>query len=263
MYCGAMLGFNLERAIEQWRKQMAAAGIYQPKTLAELENHLREEFHRRVAAGADAERAFADAATQLGNAAQLRGEFGKVSGRWPVPALAGVGILLVSAVCMGAYLRGWFGWVLDSHIVTLTMGYEAALLCGCFALAWVVCPRNQFARDAMLFARVATVFVPVGLALGYFVKGPNSEIGTMEMHGALRVAVWFAGIFALKLLRPPSDRIASLLCLGGSVIVTVSWFWPYVVERPLLGLVWPVSIGIGIQLVALAAGMTLRREKHS
>jgi hypothetical protein len=253
--------FNLERALERWRGQMAAAGISHTKTLEELETHLREDFHRRVAAGVDAERAFADASAQLGNAAQLRGEFGKVSGRLPVPALAGVGVLLVSTVWICADLMGgWSGWILNSHIVTLTIGYEAALLCGCFASAWVVCPRNQFARDAMLFAMLAAVFVPVGLGLGYFVKGPFSEIGTMEMHGALRVAVWFAGIFVFTLLRRPSDRIASLLCLGGSVIVTVSWFWPFVVERPLSGMIWPVAIGIGVQILILSAGLTLRRQ---
>ena len=134
---------------------MAAAGISHTKTLEELETHLREEFHRRVAAGADAERAFADASAQLGNGAQLRGEFEKVPGRLPVPALAGVGVLLVSAVWICADLMGgWFGWILNSHIVTLTIGYEAALLCGCFASAWVVssaesiCSRCDVVCDA-------------------------------------------------------------------------------------------------------------------
>jgi hypothetical protein len=35
--------FNLDQAIEQWRRQLAVSGIRSLETLDELESHLRED----------------------------------------------------------------------------------------------------------------------------------------------------------------------------------------------------------------------------
>ena len=40
--------FNLNQAIAEWRKQMAASGINLPEALDELESHLREDVDQQV-----------------------------------------------------------------------------------------------------------------------------------------------------------------------------------------------------------------------
>jgi len=69
--------FDLERAIDGWRRQMAAGGITAAEVLDELESHLRDDVAEQVRGGAEAEQAFAAAVRRLGPAAALRQEFAK------------------------------------------------------------------------------------------------------------------------------------------------------------------------------------------
>jgi len=71
--------FDLDQAISNWRKQMAAGGIKPSDVLDELESHLREDVERRIRGGATAERAFREAVVQVGTAGQIQPEFAKVS----------------------------------------------------------------------------------------------------------------------------------------------------------------------------------------
>ena len=70
--------YHLEQAITDWRKQMLAAGIKSPVPLEELESHLCEEIERQLKSGLNAERAFAKAVEQIGQAPVLKKEFKKV-----------------------------------------------------------------------------------------------------------------------------------------------------------------------------------------
>jgi len=70
--------FNLDQAIEQWRRQLAASGISSLETLDELESHLREEVREQIAAGLNESQAFAIAVERIGEATALRGEFRKL-----------------------------------------------------------------------------------------------------------------------------------------------------------------------------------------
>jgi hypothetical protein len=72
--------FNLEQSITEWRQQMLAAGIQNQKLLDELESHLREEAGLQMKSGLDAEKAFAAAVRQIGEAILLKREFKKVGG---------------------------------------------------------------------------------------------------------------------------------------------------------------------------------------
>jgi hypothetical protein len=69
--------FNLDHAIADWRRIMAAAGIQSPDVLDELESHLREDIERRVKAGADAAEVFRIAAAQIGQPHMLQAEFAR------------------------------------------------------------------------------------------------------------------------------------------------------------------------------------------
>jgi hypothetical protein len=69
--------FNLEMAIAEWRKQMAAGGIKSSETLNELESHLRDEVERQKLAGGLDQQAFEVAAQRIGKSKDLAPEFTK------------------------------------------------------------------------------------------------------------------------------------------------------------------------------------------
>jgi hypothetical protein len=73
--------FELERAIADWRQQMAASGVKSSEILNELESHLRDEIARQMQAGVAARQAFENAVQSIGSAHALKEEFAKVSGR--------------------------------------------------------------------------------------------------------------------------------------------------------------------------------------
>ena len=45
--------FNLDQAIVEWRRQMAAGGIRSPEVLDELESHLRDDVEQQMRLGLD------------------------------------------------------------------------------------------------------------------------------------------------------------------------------------------------------------------
>jgi len=61
--------FDLNQAITEWRKKMAAGGIKTPAVLDELESHLREDVERQVRAGVNGEQAVEMAVSRMGKSA--------------------------------------------------------------------------------------------------------------------------------------------------------------------------------------------------
>src|SRR5260221_2589326 len=76
--CGRSNMFNLDEAIAEWRRQMAAGGVKTPALLDELESHLRDEVEQQVLSGSSEERAFEIALQRIGRAEALQTEFNKV-----------------------------------------------------------------------------------------------------------------------------------------------------------------------------------------
>lgn len=75
---------NLEQAIADWRKRMAASGVQSPEALDELESHLRDEIDARRRSGATERDAFEAAILGMGDGSTLNVEFRKE----PEPFLA-------------------------------------------------------------------------------------------------------------------------------------------------------------------------------
>ena len=73
--------FDLEQSISQWREQMLSAGVRNPDVVDELENHLREDWERRVRSGDNEELAFKRAVQDLGQVDLLQHEFAKLGRR--------------------------------------------------------------------------------------------------------------------------------------------------------------------------------------
>src|SRR4051794_1870523 len=72
--------FNLDQAIADWRRHMAAAGLHTPDVLNELESHLRDDLEQRIWSGLNPQQAFEAAAQQIGQADALKSEFKKAAG---------------------------------------------------------------------------------------------------------------------------------------------------------------------------------------
>ena len=70
--------FNLEQAILEWRRQMAAGGVTTPELLNELESHLRDDVDQRLRSGIGVEQAFEAAVRQIGPVGVLKTEFAKI-----------------------------------------------------------------------------------------------------------------------------------------------------------------------------------------
>ena len=67
--------FDLEKAIGEWRQQMARSGITATDVLNELESHLREDIARQVQAGLCPKLAFEGGVEKLGKSNALAKEF--------------------------------------------------------------------------------------------------------------------------------------------------------------------------------------------
>ena len=64
--------FNLDKAIAEWRRQMAAGGIKTPEVLDELESHLRDDVEQQMRSGVTAQQAFEAAVQRIGQASALK-----------------------------------------------------------------------------------------------------------------------------------------------------------------------------------------------
>jgi len=75
--------FDLDEAIVEWRRQMAAGGVKTPEVLDELESHLRDDVEQQVRSGLSTQEAFKVAIRTIGQAKELKAEFQKVGRiRW-------------------------------------------------------------------------------------------------------------------------------------------------------------------------------------
>src|SRR5687767_8051614 len=100
--------FDLEATLDQWRR---ATWRGEAAALAELEDHLREEFAALTRAGHSAPEAWQLATAKLGEPADLGQEFAKINGLEHVDRVA-IGALVVAAaitlVTLGALVvRHW------------------------------------------------------------------------------------------------------------------------------------------------------------
>lgn len=97
--------FNLEQSINEWRRQMLAAGI-KTSALAELESHLREEFERQVCLGIHGQQALGTAVLKIGPARELKTEYSKVNWLWNILQMELLskekGSIMIPAFCLAA-----------------------------------------------------------------------------------------------------------------------------------------------------------------
>jgi hypothetical protein len=268
--------FNVEQAIANWRQQLADRGLRSSEILDELENHLREEIRRRIAAGTPETEAFRIAVSRLGTLEIVTAEFEKVRNRQPVSLrtsmLLGFGMLLALTTVLVA--AGWPGkpsLLLLAHTVTLTVGDVAAFFAGGLGVCYVFGLRlnrlssgeqRSLSRAAVLSNQLAACLVLTGLFLGmvwsaqsrgqYLAAGPR-EIGTVC------AALWLVVFFLVRRFGRVGIHTTMLLCVAGNLVMCLAWFGTGLVSHGyVIGSSWQLNAALIINLLFLAWGMIPR-----
>jgi hypothetical protein len=134
--------FDLEQAIGDWRRQMAAGGIRTPAVLDELESHLRDDIEQQLRSGSSAQQAFEAAVQRIGQGNALKAEFEKVGGTNEGPRWKAVGI--VYSTLAGFFsLAGLFNLFASSKVsvVARLFGSAAVALTILSFFGWRYCHR--------------------------------------------------------------------------------------------------------------------------
>jgi hypothetical protein len=278
MYSGGMM--NLEQAIAEWRRQMLAAGINNPVPLEELESHLRQDIHALVSAGKEESEAFQLAVSRLGSPAAVRIEFSKIRSGPILSVKIGSLLWLGAVMAMAAvFARSWtsgrMNLLLVAHIFSVTAGYCAAFLIGIFGICDVCWRRSHslssarqqsLRRAVYLFSHVAVALVVFGCSVlglpaskqyfGSYWRWDPKEIG------GLCVCVWFMALALMQRFRQISDRVTMLVCIGGSLVVSLAWFGAGIMDynQRMHGQAsvtyWPLAAFLAIQIGFLSMGMS-------
>jgi len=271
--------FNVDHAIADWRRKMAADGFSNPALLEELESHLRAELRALAAAGTPEAQAFQLAVSRLGSSGPLRTEFKKLEKArcWPVTIgswLFVAGIVLMPAWLLPRLLAGKVSLLLGAHIYTITVGYVAAFFAGGLGI-YYVCNRlfrasslnRQPALDraVSVFGALSAGLVIVGFGLGALWCHQHLGrylMGDVKEFGAMCVVFWFVGLSVLQRRERVSQRAKMLLCIGGNVIVALAWFGSAILidgpkMRPGMASYLPLALSIflGIHLIFLVIGL--------
>jgi hypothetical protein len=265
--------FNLERAISEWRQQLAAGGTKSSKVLEELESHLREDIRTLASQGRTEAQSFRLAVSRLGDTDSVNTEFEKLSTTSSMPlkigALlwAGTSTVLVIRLLIG-FSAGKPSFLLIAHTFTLTVGYCAAFLTGGFGVYYVCCrwlrvlspARQQALRRAVpVFSRLSMGLVLAGLLLGMVWSGQNRggffAGGTREV-GTLYASIWLIAFCVIQRFGRLSNQFTMLLCIGGNLIISLAWFGTGTIAHGNgIASYRPLDALLGVHLFFLAMGV--------
>ena len=161
--------FDLDQAISEWRRQMAAGGVKESDDLNELESHLRDDVEQEVRSGLSHRQAFDAAVQRIGESKALTKEFRKVNSHraW---GLRGnpltLNVLAVWLIVMGlGYMR--------TPLILMVNGSGLPLLQMLCAILWILLGLGLQRRNKIL--RVC--------AIVWFALGITGNLGHIATHG--------------------------------------------------------------------------------
>jgi len=178
--------FDLNRATQHWRENLAQSPTFQSENLNELESHLRDSVAALQLRGLSAEEAFLIATRRIGKGSSLESEFGKVNGTavwldrffwiligYQVWTFIAGAIALVTGNALVLGLHG-VGYDFKSHghailVVVLFTLVHLAGFAGSLALCWWLFQRKgqRFGRwlNRLLYRRATWILAFVTLYL--------------------------------------------------------------------------------------------------
>jgi len=269
---------DLDQSIAEWRRRMLAAGIKTPVPLVELENHLREDMDHLRSSGMPDAQAFEIAVTRLGKSGSMQTEFKKI-GRMPsdfvgLMSFIWIGTTIwIALVLSGRLLSGKLSFLLFAHIFSLSAGYLTVFLTGAFGIGYVCCRWfrvsspiriQSLSRAVFQFSRLSAGLVVAGLLLGMFWSEENRGrylTGDPREIGALCVAIWLMAMWLIQQFSQASNRIIMLLCIGGSMNVSLAWFGTGALAHGHgMTTFWPLDVLLGVHFLFLAMGFAPANE---
>src|SRR5262245_7573682 len=129
---GDRIMFDLEKAIAEWRREVALGWTGDTAALDELEDHLREETAELVRRGNNEKQAWLVALAKLGDPVAVRREFAKIDRLPALDRWALIGFVGLTGIACVAIPVLFFGnardavladRLLSTHIVAITLGY--------------------------------------------------------------------------------------------------------------------------------------------
>jgi len=271
--------FDLEQSIADWRRQMLAAGIKTPVPLDELESHLREDLETLRSSGVPEPQALQLAVSRLGTPGSMQTEFKKVKRTSLDFVTIGAFMWIGAAILLAWMLSGRLVsgrpslLLLAAHVFSLTTGYFAAFLTGGFGIYYFCCRRlralstarrQSLNRAAFLFNRLSAGLVIAGLLLGMLWSEENRGrylSGDPREIGALCAAGWLVALWMVQRFGQVSEQVLMLLCVGGSMIVSLAWFGAGTLAHGhgMAGY-WPLDVLVGVHLLVLGMGLVQAPE---
>lgn len=234
---------NLEKLIQNWRKDMAKPPGVGGERLDELETHLRETVDQLAGQGITEAEAFQAAVARVGTPVAISMEFGKLRPPlwFPIKLAIGclsIGFLVAISIAAGIGYRTVHGslLLLASHVLAITLGYLTSLVIGGLGICFV-CQRSvegfpprrleSLRRASFLFGALATGLAMAGVALG--AVWAKAEMGRywawdIKETGAAFVLGWQICFIALHAWRAMTARGACLLGIVGNIVVSLAWF---------------------------------------
>jgi hypothetical protein len=237
--------FDLEMAINNWRRQTEPFCNGDSSDLDELEDHLREEVATLTRAGRTEQDAWAAAVAKLGEPAILSREFAKIDrlsmfDRCAFSAMLGAAAIIVAALFVSLMTRGQRivnQPVLAFHVTTITLGYLAGLFAAAFAgynalrafLAKRTIPAltGVTLRLVRFGSVIAAVFSLFGFAFGatwaYGESGRAFYMDLKELGGMVVIASFlFASIATMR--SAVSPRVSLTIAIVAGATVVIAWF---------------------------------------
>lgn len=232
---------NLERRITQWRATMMAAPEVSPKTLDELENHLREHIDQLLRSGMPEPEAFQSAVARLGDPRAIASEFQKLDqSTWlPVKVITGLGVVAALALAILLIPRlgsSRSGFLLGSHVFLITLGYLSTLLLGVLGICFVSqrslsdFPQSRLRslpRLTAIFGSAAVVLTALGVVQGMlWAKAEWGRYWAWDVKetGGFAVLVWQTCFLCAHRWARGSARGLLVFTLLGNLVVGWSWF---------------------------------------
>ncbi len=265
---------DLERRIEQWRRDLPGPLARRADVTEELESHLRDEFARLVTAGVIPDVAWRRAVECLGRPEDLAVEYAKVRPDLWLPGVAALAALGMVAVLLAAVgvprLRGGqMGPLLAAHIAAITLGYCAALAAGALAV-WSLLVRAcrgddgrrdaAFRREASRITWASLVLTAAGIVLGAI--WADQHLGRAwawdpREVGGLGVLLC-VGLNAVVLRR--GVRAGMAVAVAGNVAAGLAWFAPPLFEAKgsyefAAGLGFALGAFVAVQLLVMGLAL--------
>jgi hypothetical protein len=234
--------FDLETSVISWRATLPENIRRRADVVDELEQHLRDDFERRIAKGAQPDDAWIAAITSLGSPNDLAREFDSAQSSswtpvWLVNAAAAVLTLSLCYIVFSMRHRP----LLAAHVALITTGYCAVFAVGFLAViaaitraisGWSAARQRAFQSAGRKLALVAAATTLAGVALGtvwaHIHMGRWWAWDEKEVGGAC-VLAW--SVLLVRCFAPTSrlNEVGPML-LGviGNAVVAVSWFGPVV-----------------------------------